>query len=164
MAIVSRRKVGKVTKVAGLPISKFIKEGPQGPPGPQGLPGKGLIGPPGPQGIPGLQGPQGPPGESVDLEDLLQKLRGDNKLLEAIRRMVPSGGGLGAAVNYMKITVPSHRIEGTSLIPGINILGVNYPGEVTLFLPKNIQQDKFIYIKDESGNASVNNITIQMVD
>ena len=42
----------------------------------------------------------------------------------------------------------------------MNIFGVNYAGDVTIYLPHNPDPEMIIIINDESGNAGSNNITV----
>lgn len=70
------------------------------------------------------------------------------------------GGGHSDAVKYHPVRAASYKIIRTSLIVGTNILGVNFDGDVELILPSGIDKNIIITIKDESNNASTNNITI----
>ena len=71
-----------------------------------------------------------------------------------------SGGGLAAAVNYVQIAQARFVMNRGSLIEGMNIFGVNFPGEVDVILPNGISKNIIIVINDESNDASTNNIII----
>lgn len=71
-----------------------------------------------------------------------------------------SGGGLAAAVNYVQITQARFVMNRGSLIEGMNIFGVNFSGDVDVILPNGISKNIIIVIKDESNDASTNNIII----
>lgn len=139
--------------------------GPQGERGPQGLTGapgpkgdKGDKGDPGRDGRDGKDGLDGRDGRDVelDIEDLKQQILSQIK----VPTPVTSTGGYNP-VKYIKVTQPEYEIGNGGLIRGINIFGVNYPGVVTIYLPRDTSPDKLIYVKDESGSASSNNIIIR---
>ena len=70
------------------------------------------------------------------------------------------GGGLAAAVNYVKIEQARYLVNRGALIEGHNIFGVDYPGDVEIILPQGISKNILMSFKDESNNAGTNNITI----
>lgn len=65
------------------------------------------------------------------------------------------------AVNYIAIRTATYTVRPDELIPGINIFGVNYAGEVTIYLPPNLPSNRLLTVKDEGGSASVYPITLQ---
>ena len=72
-----------------------------------------------------------------------------------------SGGGGGSeAVRYTPIQAANFKVNRNSLIVGTNIFGVNFAGDVELILPSGIDKNIIIVVKDESNDASTNNITI----
>ena len=71
-----------------------------------------------------------------------------------------SGGGAVQVVKYTAVEAANFKVIRQGLIEGTNIFGVNYPGEVELILPSGIDKNIIIVVKDESNNASTNNITI----
>lgn len=70
------------------------------------------------------------------------------------------GGGGSEAVRYTPIQAANFTVNRNSLIVGTNIFGVNFAGDVELILPSGIAQNIIIVVKDESNDASTNNITI----
>ncbi len=70
------------------------------------------------------------------------------------------GGGLAQAVTYTQVAQARFLVNRRSLIEGTNIFGVNFAGAVELILPSGISKNIIIVVKDESNNASSNNITI----
>lgn len=68
-----------------------------------------------------------------------------------------------AQVQYTQITTASKTVLDSELVLGHNIFGVNYAGAVTISLPANIDSDKLVIIKDESGSAGANNITVNVI-
>jgi hypothetical protein len=113
--------------------------------------------------------------QDVDIQEVLSSLKSDPTFLESIRGEKGERGekgqpGLGAGgegasqqkptVNYTKITSATYTVEKKKLISGHNIFGVNYNGAVTITLPSSVHYEQLIYVKDESGNAATNNITI----
>ena len=70
------------------------------------------------------------------------------------------GGGLAAAVNYVRIEQARFLVNRGSLIEGTNIFGVDYPGDVEIILPQGISKNILLTFKDESNAAGTNNITI----
>lgn len=189
MAIVKRTKLNSFEKVSSLPISKMVgpqgfegKEGIQGPKGPQGINGlQGLKGDPGPQGSIGPMGPAGPigpkgeqgiPGEQGDIPD--HKWVGNKLHFEEpdgtwdrgrdLTGLAGSGDFISRSttvpIRYESVTDAIYTIRSNSLIDGHNIYGVNYAGDVTVYLPDNIRSTQIIVINDESGLAGTNNITV----
>jgi hypothetical protein len=71
-----------------------------------------------------------------------------------------SGGGLAAAVNYVKIEQARYLVNRGSLIEGHNIFGIDFPGAVEIILPQGISKNILMTFKDESNSAGINNITI----
>ena len=157
-------------------------QGPQGPQGERGEKGDSIQGPQGERGLQGLSGPQGPqgpqgqPGKNgvngkdgidgkdgrdgkdavIDIATLKQEISQD------VSSVVRTSGG-NQTVKYRSVTSNEFTISKNSLIRGINIFGVNYNGDVTIYLPSSSAPDRLIYVNDESGNASGNNITIQAI-
>ncbi len=64
-------------------------------------------------------------------------------------------------INYITITATgTTTYTRKDLLPGINIVGVNAPGDVTIRLPDNLSIGTIVEINDESLEAGTNNITI----
>ena len=70
------------------------------------------------------------------------------------------GGGLAQAITYTQITQARFLVNRGALIEGTNIFGVNFAGDVEIILPQGISKNIILVVKDESNNASTNNITI----
>ena len=70
-------------------------------------------------------------------------------------------GPVRDVVNRIPVAVSDFTVEETMLIPGINIVAVNYNGNVTIHIPSSLDTRKLLYVKDESDTAATNNITIQ---
>ena len=68
-----------------------------------------------------------------------------------------------AQVKHTAIRTATRVITDAELVLGMNMFGVNYPGDVSILLPVNIDSNKLIMINDESGLAGTNNITITVV-
>ena len=117
-----------------------------GPPGPTGIGVTGPTGPasriPGPQGAPGAAGgPTGPTGHT-----------GPASIVTG-----PTGytGATGTFLNGRRVVVSSsYTASGTD-----GYIGVNFSGSVAISLPAGTT-NQYLIIKDESGAAAVNNITI----
>jgi hypothetical protein len=62
---------------------------------------------------------------------------------------------------YIPVREASIHIGAKSLLEGHNIIGVNYAGDVTIILPRAIDKNVLITVKDESNNADLYNITIE---
>lgn len=157
--------VGRLTKVALLPSpgprGDKGEQGPKGDMGPQGL--QGPAGPQGPKGDTGPKGDVGPSPEHKWKGNKLSFQNPDGSWGKEVDLTGPSGhNAVGGAspVSYTKITVSEFHIRKPSLLYGINIFGVNYAGDVTIYLPKSVDPAMMIYIKDESGSAGTNNITV----
>ena len=63
-------------------------------------------------------------------------------------------------VNYIPIKEAEYTITADELVAGINIIGVNYAGNVTINLPSVILENRLLVVKDESNQAELYNITI----
>ncbi len=74
----------------------------------------------------------------------------------------PSGGGGGGGehVKYTSVRQAVFKVNRGSLIEGTNIFGVNFAGPVEIILPDGIAKNIIIVVKDESNDASTNNITV----
>jgi len=164
------------------------KEGVQGLLGPQGI--KGLQGERGPQGDTGDRGPkgeQGLPGKngldgdtglmgpipdhkwdgtSLSFEKPNGKwsspvdLKGDTGEGGKEGGAFVGGGTTHSPVAYKQVTTDTYVIRSRELIDGHNIYGINYSGDVTVTVPSSIKNTQILVIKDESGAASSNNITV----
>lgn len=155
---------GRLTKVIPLPVPP----GPPGPRGPQGL--EGTSGLPGPSGRDGRDGVDGKAPDHKWEGTKLRFQRPDGTWGDAVELKGQPGlgaGGEGASqqkpsVNYTSVTTETYTVQKKRLIDGNNIFGVNYAGAVTITIPETLYFTKLITIKDESGSADSNNITIQM--
>ena len=63
-------------------------------------------------------------------------------------------------VNRIPVTTATFTVTESMLISGINVIGVNFNGAVTITIPSSVDSRKLIYVKDESDTAATNNITI----
>lgn len=69
----------------------------------------------------------------------------------------PSGG-----LAYIPLVdVGTKSYVAADFIFGINIIGVNAPGAVTIQLPQTLTTGTIVKIKDESFSAATNNITVE---
>jgi hypothetical protein len=69
----------------------------------------------------------------------------------------PSGG-----LAYIPLTATGTKTYiGDDFIFGINIIGVDAPGAVTIQLPQTLTTGTIVKIKDESLSAATNNITVE---
>lgn len=71
-----------------------------------------------------------------------------------------SGGGAISHNTYTNVTQAVYRVRKQSLLLGHNIFGVNYAGDVTIYLPDGIDPRAIIVVNDESNNAGTFNITV----
>lgn len=137
-------------------------DGKAGVDGQQGSDGKdGKAGRPGRDGIDGLPGRDGNDGNDVSLEEVIKLIK--EELDKRPSSPTPVVGGTGQTVKYRQVTTATYNITNSSAIRGINLYGVNFAGDVTIYLPQNLSKEKLIYINDESGNASSNNITVEVI-
>ena len=177
---------GKLHRIEDYQLGKKGSQGPQGPMGERGPKGdKGDVGPKGdrgekgdrgdvgPQGAQGLQGPmgiQGLPGidgKDSNPQDVANLLKTDPEFIKSTKGkdgetplILNRGGGGHATVTYHSITTASADIGKSQLVHGMNIFGVNYAGTCYIYLPHNPDPEMLIVVKDESGNASGNNIIV----
>lgn len=70
------------------------------------------------------------------------------------------GGGPESFCKYILVTQAVFRVSRQSLTLGHNLFGVNFAGDVTIFLPANIDKRSIVIVKDESNNAGAFNITV----
>lgn len=84
---------------------------------------------------------------------------GGAKINENFTDLYTNKGGF----KYTSIRISAYNIQESELIHGHNIYGVNHANPVAITLPKSIDSNKIITIKDESGIALLNNITITIV-
>jgi len=61
---------------------------------------------------------------------------------------------------YIQVSQSVYTVVAADLIDGHNIFGINYAGAVTVIIPDVVEETNIIIIKDESGQAGTNNITI----
>lgn len=124
-------------------------------------------------GLNGLQGPRGPKGDkgdSISLDDTLPLIEAlvkseiDKIEVEPdhITYKIVGGAGLPPVAYITTITTSEYRINKNELKAGTNIFGVNYAGDVDVYLPAPHEElkSRIIVVKDESGSASSYNITI----
>ena len=165
---IKRRSISSIQKLT-VPIDTLV-----GPQGPSGVPGRdgvdGQVGEQGPQGKRGERGPKGDPGLDSyqlalksgfkdSLEDWLNSLKGkDGKDGEVVH----TGGSIQGMKYFQVVGGSEYYVPSTGLIDGTNIVGVRATEPITIYLPKSINSKKLIYINDELGNASTNNITVIM--
>ena len=169
---------GKLRRIEDYQLGKTGAQGPQGPIGEQGL--QGLQGPVGPQGIPGKdgaagidgkpgrdgeRGPQGLSGKDASPKDVAALLTEDEDFLKKTKGRdgetpLIMGGGGHATGSYTHVNTAEHTIGKSNLFHGMNVIGVDYAGAVTIYLPHKIDPEMIIVINDESGAASSNNITV----
>lgn len=145
---------GKLTKLTGDVI--IIK-------GTPGLPGKDGESIPGRKGDDGLPGKDGLPPEHEVRGNMVRFKNPDGtwgKWVEAAPSS--SAGGIGVVNVYHKVQQATFRVSKADLSQGTNIFGVNYAGAVEIILPRAVPSTAVIVVKDESGNASSNNITLSV--
>ena len=140
-------------------------DGVDGRDGIDGLPGRdgkdGVDGRPGRDGKDGLPGRDGTDGSSVDTSDIVQLIKEELDKRPSVP--TPTVGGTGQIIKYRRVTTATYTITNSSTVRGINLFGVDFAGDVTIYLPQNLSKEKFIYINDESGDASSNNITVEVI-
>jgi hypothetical protein len=84
------------------------------------------------------------------------------QFMSAVRRIAalednPSGG-----LTYIPLRAAGTAVySAADFIFGINIIGVNAPGDVTIRLPQTLTTGTIVKIKDESLSAAINNITVE---
>ena len=143
-----------------------------GIPGTDGRDGKDGIGTDGEDGRDGIdgvsirgdQGATGPAGAVPEHEVRNGEIRfmhPDGSWGDWVKVTGSSGGGGKISENtYTPVTTAEYHVNRSQLDLGTNIFGVNFDGDVTIFLPNTIDPRSIIVVNDESGNASANNITI----
>lgn len=136
----------------------------KGQPGMPGTPGdNGQVGPQGMPGMPGEQGPLGPMPAHQVRNDEIRFQNPDGTWGPWVRAVTsPGGGGPDSFNSYTRIAQAEYLIRRQQLGFGTNVFGVDFAGDVTVLLPKGIDKRIIISIKDESGNANTNNITIKV--
>ena len=82
------------------------------------------------------------------------------KWIEVQPAQQANGGGGLESIKYTSVEQAAFRVTRKALIVGTNIFGVNFSGAVEFILPSGIDKNIIIVIKDESNDASTNNITI----
>jgi len=140
------------------------EHGPQGAKGERGLQGlSGALGAQGKQGAKGEKGDNFIPEHEWDQESLRFKNPDGTwgKKRDLRGRGFVGGGPSSAGVKYTQITTALYSFVNADLVEGHNIFGVNYNGDVTITIPEELSPEKIIIVKDESGSAGSNNITIQ---
>lgn len=75
-------------------------------------------------------------------------------------QQAPGGGGLDSHNTYTLVEQAVFRVKRQALLFGHNIFGVNFAGDVTIFLPDGVDKRAIIVVKDESNNAGTFNITV----
>lgn len=104
--------------------------------------------------------------EIIGSSDVITVGEGDEQVVVVARESLnvitaQEQGPARDAVNYISVTEAVFAVTIEMLIPGINVLGVDYPGDVAISIPSTIPTQMILHVKDESGNAGVNNIVIQ---
>lgn len=72
-------------------------------------------------------------------------------------------GNDGAGIKYTAVTTSTRTITDAELIYGTNIFGFRFAGPVSVTIPFGIASTKLIYLKDETGNANNDNITVTVI-
>jgi len=167
--------VGKLKRVSDSIPLEFLR-GPQGVPGKDGKDGIGIPGKDGRDGKDGLDG-VGKPGrdgrDGVDGKDgtspehevrngEIRFRQADGTWGDWLTLGTSGSGGKISNNTYHKVEVAEYHVNSNQLDLGHNIFGVDYGGDVTIFLPKNIDKRALIVINDESASAATNNITIKV--
>ena len=133
----------------------------KGQPGQAGT--NGQAGADGTPGAAGQIGPQGPMPAHQARNGEVRFKNPDGTWGPWVRAITsPGGGGPDSFNTYTPISQASYLIRRTQLGMGTNVFGVNFAGDVDIFLPAGIDKRIIIVVKDESGNASTNNITIKV--
>lgn len=166
----SKRKKAKKEKeahnllklVQGAVEKVEVRHGADGKEGSQGF--TGATGASGAEGKAGKDGvttvihkTELPPDTFMTKEEYEERI----KKLERATMQGPSSPyvSIKEPIHYFSITDASYRIGKNTIKPGINIFGVNFAGNVEVFLPPP-KKGHIIYINDESASAATNNITI----
>lgn len=153
----------------GLP-GLDAKAGLNGRDGLDGLPGtlgeRGEKGDAGLQGIPGtsITGQQGESGAIPEHQVRNGEIRfknPDGTWGEWVNIGSQGGGGKISMNTYKQITTAEFHIGKGQLDLGTNIFGVDFAGDVTIFIPRKIDRRSIIVVNDESATAETNNITIK---
>lgn len=112
--------------------------------------------------------------EVINPAQVIEALKADPDFLKKIKGEKGEKGdaGLGAGgegavqrfntVNYIQVTGTEYHVTKKQLISGVNVIGVNSSAPTTIYLPKRMFSNALVYVNDESGNASTNNITVRM--
>lgn len=172
--------IGKLRRIPIESISPEFLRGFPGTPGKAGLNGKdGLDGLPGTlgergekgdaglQGIPGtsITGQQGESGAIPEHQVRNGEIRfknPDDTWGQWVNIGSQNGGGGKISMNtYKQITTAEFHIGKGQLDLGTNIFGVDFAGDVTIFIPRKIDRRSIIVVNDESATAETNNITIK---
>ena len=100
-----------------------------------------------------------PPEVDANIKSIQLKLK---FLEQAIGRIAATGPG-GGAGDVVNLDHPTTLVTTAAYTVGRKdyYVGVNYAGAVTLTLPSVAKDGRYIIIKDESGQCSVNQITVQ---
>lgn len=172
--------VGKLKRISNsIPMEFLRQKGDKGDPGrpgrdgKDGIDGESIMGPPGKNGKDGRDGKDGKteirhvfqdlPPDLVTKQALTDLKKQFDREIEMLKVSGSSGGGgLISNNTYTKIEQAEYHINKSQLSLGTNIFGVNFEGDVCIFLPKNIDKRSHIVINDESGNAGTYNITTKV--
>lgn len=71
-------------------------------------------------------------------------------------------GGVGATGTYHRVEIAEIFFSKTSFNPGINVIGVASGVPTTIWLPKDLEHNHLIAVKDELGIADQQPITIRV--
>ena len=92
-----------------------------------------------------------------DLESL-------KKEVEKLKKRKPEyfPGGSGSVGSYHRVEVEEIYFQKTSFNPGINVIGVASGMPTTIWLPKDLEPNHLIAVKDELGVADQQPISIRV--
>lgn len=95
-----------------------------------------------------------------DLDAIMGPLK---KELDWLKKRRPEFvGGVGATGTYHRVEVPEIRFSKASFNPGINVIGVATGIPTTIWLPRDMEHNHLVAVKDELGIADQQPITIRV--
>ena len=91
-----------------------------------------------------------------DLESL-------KKEVEKLKKRRPEYvGGSGSVGSYHVVSTAEKRFAKDAFNPGINVIGVRAAAATTIWLPKDLEPNHLIAVKDEVGSALQYPITVKV--
>lgn len=136
--------------------------------GPRGE--RGPVGPAGRDGRDGREGPRGPAGvdgvtkviresvKVVDLESTKSALASLQRELDKLKKRQPEtyfSQTSPAVVKYLFTEQQTTRFRKASFLEGHTIIGVRYSGSATVYLPRDLDNNMIVSVKDEVGSGNI---------